>query len=95
MKIIFITPTTALRRFLPYRWGGKIYGQSNSITGPLILGGILKKAGHEVEVCFPPGAAPSGARSVRHPGCLHPIAREVWTMSLRKSACTRKWVSSI
>lgn len=32
-----------------YRWGGKIYGQTNSITGPLILGGILKRAGHEVE----------------------------------------------
>ena len=50
MKIVFITPTSALRRFAPYRWGGKIYGHSNSITGPLILGGILKKAGHEVEV---------------------------------------------
>ena len=48
MKIVFIVPTTALRRLPPYRWGGKIYGQSNSITGPLILGGILKKAGHEV-----------------------------------------------
>ncbi|MEE8807745.1 MAG: radical SAM protein [Lactimicrobium sp.] len=49
MKIVFIVPTTALRRFPPYRWGGKIYGQTNSITGPLILGGILKKAGHHVE----------------------------------------------
>jgi radical SAM superfamily enzyme YgiQ (UPF0313 family) len=29
---------------------GKLYGQSNSITGPLILGGILKRAGHDVEV---------------------------------------------
>lgn len=46
MKIVFITPTTTLRRIPFYRWGGKIYGQSNSITGPLILGGILKKAGH-------------------------------------------------
>ena len=44
MKIVFITPTTTLRRIPFYRWGGKIYGQSNSITGPLILGGILKKA---------------------------------------------------
>ena len=50
MKVIFITPTTALRRFLPYRLAGKTYGQTNSITGPLILGGILKKAGHQVEV---------------------------------------------
>ena len=50
MKIVMITPTTALRRLPFYRWGGKIYGQSNSITGPLILGGILKKAGHEVAV---------------------------------------------
>lgn len=50
LNIVFITPTTALRRFPPYRWGGKVYGQSNSITGPLILGGILKRAGHNVEV---------------------------------------------
>ena len=27
-----------------------MYGHSNSITGPLILGGILKRAGHDVEV---------------------------------------------
>jgi radical SAM superfamily enzyme YgiQ (UPF0313 family) len=50
MKIVFITPTTALRRFPPYRAAGRVYGQSNSITGPLILGGILKRAGHDVEV---------------------------------------------
>ena len=50
MKIVFITPAAGLRRIPMYRWAGKIYGQSNSITGPLILGGILKKAGHEVEV---------------------------------------------
>jgi len=50
LNIVFITPATALRRFPPYRWGGKVYGQSNSITGPLILGGILKRAGHHVEV---------------------------------------------
>ncbi|MCI1727643.1 MAG: B12-binding domain-containing radical SAM protein [Lachnospiraceae bacterium] len=49
MRIIMITPASALRRFPPYRLAGKAYGQSNSITGPLILGGILKKAGHEVE----------------------------------------------
>ncbi|MGI6053185.1 MAG: B12-binding domain-containing radical SAM protein [Bilifractor sp.] len=50
MKVVFITPTTALRRLPPYRWAGKLYGQSNSITGPLILGGILKRAGHDVSV---------------------------------------------
>lgn len=50
MKIVFVTPTTAIRRFPAYRFGGQIYGQSNSITGPLILGRILKDAGHEVEV---------------------------------------------
>lgn len=50
MKILFITPASALRRFPPYRLAGKAYGQANSITGPLILGGILKKAGHQVEV---------------------------------------------
>lgn len=50
MKIIFITPTTFLRRMPAYRLGGKLYGQPNSITGPLILGGILKRAGHTVEV---------------------------------------------
>ena len=50
MKIIFITPAPFLRRLPLYRMNGKLYGQSNSITGPLILGGILKKAGHNVEV---------------------------------------------
>lgn len=50
MNIIFVTPAPALRRFWAYRVGGKLYGQPNSITGPLILGGILKRAGHHVEV---------------------------------------------
>lgn len=50
MKIAFITPTTTLRRLRVYRWGGKVYGQSNSITGPLILGRIAKEAGHDVSV---------------------------------------------
>ena len=49
MKIVFIVPASDLRRIPLYRLGGKIYGQSNSITGPLILGGILKKAGYQVE----------------------------------------------
>jgi len=30
--------------------GSLIYGPSSAITGPLIIGGILKRAGHEVEV---------------------------------------------
>ncbi|MEE3362816.1 MAG: cobalamin-dependent protein, partial [Anaerovoracaceae bacterium] len=50
MKIVFITPTTALKSLPIYRSFGKVYGQPNSITGPLILGGILKRAGHRVEV---------------------------------------------
>jgi radical SAM superfamily enzyme YgiQ (UPF0313 family) len=50
MRIVFVTPAPALRRLPIYRHGGKFYGQPNSITGPLILGGILKKAGHQVAV---------------------------------------------
>lgn len=50
MKIAFITPAPFIKRIPLYRWGGKAYGQCNSITGPLILGGILKKAGHDVSV---------------------------------------------
>lgn len=50
MKIIFIAPAPWLRRLPAYRLGGKLYGQPNSITGPLILGGICRRAGHEVEV---------------------------------------------
>lgn len=50
MRVIFITPAPSVRRMPIYRAAGKLYGQSNSITGPLILGGILRRAGHEVEV---------------------------------------------
>jgi hypothetical protein len=50
MKVVFIVPAPGLRRMPVYRMAGRLYGQSNSITGPLILGGILKRAGHEVEV---------------------------------------------
>lgn len=50
MKIRFITPAAGIRRNAVYRFGGKLYGHSNSITGPLILGHILKNAGHDVEV---------------------------------------------
>lgn len=50
MHIVFITPASALRRLPFYRLGSRFYGHPNAITGPLILGGILKKAGHTVEV---------------------------------------------
>ncbi|MCD8151319.1 MAG: B12-binding domain-containing radical SAM protein [Clostridiales bacterium] len=50
MHIVFITPASTLRRFPVYRLGSRFYGHPNAITGPLILGGILKKAGHTVEV---------------------------------------------
>ncbi|MFA6857443.1 MAG: radical SAM protein [Treponema sp.] len=39
-----------MRRLWGYRAAGKMYGQSNSITGPLILGGILHRAGYDVDV---------------------------------------------
>ena len=50
MKIYFITPASDFRRSKIYRVGNRIYGPSNPITGPLILGSILKKTGHDVEV---------------------------------------------
>lgn len=50
MKVVFVTPAADIRRNWVYRLGGSFYGRSNSITGPLILGGILKREGHEVEV---------------------------------------------
>ena len=50
VKVVFVTPAADTRRSSIYRLGGSFYGRSNSITGPLILGRILKEAGHEVEV---------------------------------------------
>ena len=50
LKVVFVTPAAEIRRNKIYRMGGSFYGRSNSITGPLILGRILKEAGHEVEV---------------------------------------------
>lgn len=50
MKIIFIVPANYIRRNPIYRFFSSFYGHKNSITGPLILGHILKDAGHEVEV---------------------------------------------
>ena len=50
MKIIFITPASDVRRMALYRLGNLLYGHPNAITGPLILGHILKNAGHDVAV---------------------------------------------
>ncbi|HPD18355.1 MAG TPA: radical SAM protein [Candidatus Goldiibacteriota bacterium] len=50
MKIIFVIPAADIRRTLLYRMGNNFYGRKNPIVGPLILAGILKKAGHTVEV---------------------------------------------
>lgn len=50
MKVVFITPASDIRRNPIYRIGNALYGHMNSITGPLILGHILKNAGHTVEV---------------------------------------------
>ncbi|MEA4902435.1 B12-binding domain-containing radical SAM protein [Desulfitobacterium sp.] len=50
MKVIFIVPAGDVRRTKVYRAGNNLYGHTNSVTGPLILGHILKDAGHKVEV---------------------------------------------
>ena len=50
MNVVFLTPASDLRRFWLYRLGGRFYGHPNAVTGPLILGGILKRSGHHVEV---------------------------------------------
>lgn len=50
MNILFIVPAADVRRNWIYRLGGSFYGRSNSITGPLVLGRILKDAGHNVKV---------------------------------------------
>lgn len=50
MKVIFITPASDLCRSVLYRMGSTFYGKKNCITGPLILGHILKEAGHDVSV---------------------------------------------
>ncbi len=49
MNVAFITPASWLRRLPVYRAGAHLYGTRDCITGPLILGGILKQAGHNVE----------------------------------------------
>ena len=50
MNVTFVTPAPDIKRNALYRLGGHLYGHSNPITGPLVLGGILRKAGHRVEV---------------------------------------------
>lgn len=50
MKIVFITPASDFRRSFIYRVGNVLYGHRNSITGPLVLGHILRNAGHVAEV---------------------------------------------
>ncbi len=50
MKVVFVTPAGDVRRSTFYRIGNLLYGHANSITGPLILGHILKEAGHDVSV---------------------------------------------
>lgn len=50
MKIVWITPASDLRRLWGYRVGNRLYGHANAITGPLVLGHILKDAGHDVSV---------------------------------------------
>lgn len=49
MNITFITPASKLRRLKVYQMGQHMYGTRDSITGPLILAGICKEAGHHVE----------------------------------------------
>ena len=49
MFVTFITPGSRLRRFKVYQYGAQVYGTPDSITGPLILAGIVRRAGHEVE----------------------------------------------
>ncbi|MGI6535748.1 MAG: B12-binding domain-containing radical SAM protein [Eggerthellaceae bacterium] len=51
MHVTFIVPALVWKRNPIYRLGGKLYGHSNPITGPLILGGIARRAGHEAE-CY-------------------------------------------
>ncbi|RRG00001.1 MAG: radical SAM protein [Coriobacteriaceae bacterium] len=51
MNVIFIVPAPVFKRNPIYRLGGKLYGHSNPIVGPMILGAIAKRAGHHVE-CY-------------------------------------------
>jgi hypothetical protein len=49
LNVTFITAAPAIKRLLLYHLGGRLYGNSNAITGPLILAGIAKRTGHHVE----------------------------------------------
>jgi radical SAM superfamily enzyme YgiQ (UPF0313 family) len=50
VKIVFVVPAADIRRRRLYRLASLVYGPRNATTGPLILGSILKSAGHAVEV---------------------------------------------
>ena len=45
MKVIFITPASDLCQSVLYRMGSRSTEKKNCITGPLILGHILRKPG--------------------------------------------------
>ncbi|MGI6046306.1 MAG: B12-binding domain-containing radical SAM protein [Eggerthellaceae bacterium] len=49
MNVAFITPAPWLKRLPIYRAWSHLYGTRDAITGPLILAGIVKRAGHTVE----------------------------------------------
>ncbi len=48
MNVAFITPAPWLKRQPVYRAGSRLYGTRDAITGPLILAGIVRRAGHNV-----------------------------------------------
>ncbi len=50
MKIAFIIPAADIRRTFSYRLADKFYGPRHPIMGPLILGSILNRSGHQVEI---------------------------------------------
>jgi radical SAM superfamily enzyme YgiQ (UPF0313 family) len=50
MNVTFIIPAPQIKRTPIYRLGGKLYGHSNPIVGPMILAAICRQAGHHVEV---------------------------------------------
>lgn len=50
MKIAFIIPAADIRRTFSYRLADKFYGPRHPITGPLILGSILNRSGHQVKI---------------------------------------------
>jgi hypothetical protein len=49
LNATFITAAPAIKRLPLYHLGGRLYGNSNAITGLLILAGIAKWAGYHAE----------------------------------------------